>query len=82
LTHVVDLFIMRCELKHRTTQMKTNSLPAENAENKVEHEEGPYNDKRHEVDPVETIAKRVVRLHSHTNDANIIKVIEDGLKES
>ena len=37
-------------------------LSRKNAENKVEHEEGPKYDQGHEVDPVECAAKGVIRL--------------------
>ena len=37
-------------------------LPAEDAEDEVEHEEGPDDDEGHEVDHVEGVAHRVVEL--------------------
>ena len=38
------------------------SLPAEDAEDEVEHEEGPDDDEGDEVDDVEGVAHRVVEL--------------------
>ena len=38
------------------------NLPAEHSEHEVEHEEGPDDDEREEVDPVEVASQRVIRL--------------------
>ena len=43
-------------------QLRIDWLPAQDTENEVEHEEGPDDDERHEVDPVEVAAHRIVRL--------------------
>lgn len=40
-------------------------LPAEYAEDEVEHEEGPDHDEGDEVDPVEVAPQRIVRLDSN-----------------
>ena len=40
------------------------NLPTENAKDKVEHEEGPDDDERHEESPVEHIPNRVVGLRT------------------
>jgi len=43
-----------------------NNVPAKNAEDEIEHEKRADNHNRHEVKPVESSAKRVVRLTTNS----------------
>ena len=52
---------MRGTIHYSIIQFKV-CLPAEDAEDEVEHEEGPDDDEGHEVDHVEGVAHRVVEL--------------------
>ncbi len=53
-------------------------LTAQHAEHQVEHEERAENDERHEVDPVEAVARRVVRVVHHGGPALHRDALEYG----
>ena len=58
--------ILTCAQKLTRSQLSLNNVPAKNAEDEIEHEKRADNHNWDEVKPVESSAKRVVRLTTNS----------------